>query len=124
MLSNSVTNLSVFLAARCEVGRPNVLVEDGQIIEEAGLRLQVIHTPGHTPGGISLYSEIDGVLFTGDALFNESIGRTDFPGGDHAELLASIQKSLLVLPEQTQVYPGHGPGTTIGWEKRHNPFLK
>ena len=124
MLSNSVTNLSVFLVTRCEVGQPNVLVEDGQIIEEAGLRLQVIHTPGHTPGGISLYSEIDGVLFTGDALFNESIGRTDFPGGNHAELVMGIQKRLLVLPEQTQVYPGHGPGTTIGWEKRHNPFLK
>jgi hydroxyacylglutathione hydrolase len=124
MLSDSVVNLSVFLAAPCEIDQPNTLVEDGQVIEEAGLRLQVIHTPGHTPGGISLYSKIDDVLFTGDALFNESIGRSDFPGGDPAELVSSIRKRLLVLPEQTRVYPGHGSETTIAWERRHNPFLR
>jgi len=124
MLSDPVANLSAFMAAPCEVGQPNALVDDGQIIEEAGLRLRVIHTPGHTPGGMSLYSEMDDVLFTGDTLFNESIGRTDFPGGDHAELVAGIRQNLLVLPEQTQVYPGHGPATTIGWERCHNPFLK
>jgi len=124
MLSDSRANLSALFSDPCRIGQPDVLLEDGQIIEEAGLRLQVICTPGHTPGGISLYSSADGVVFTGDALFAGSVGRTDFPGGNHKQLVAAIQQRLLVLPEQTQVYPGHGPGTTIGWENLNNPFLK
>ncbi len=124
MLTDPVKNLSAFLGAPCEVSRSAVPVEDGGSIEEGGLRLKVIHTPGHTPGGMSLYHEIDGVLFTGDALFQGSIGRTDFPGGRHAELVTGIRKRLLVLPEETRVFPGHGPETSIGLEKRHNPFRK
>ena len=124
MLSDPRANLSALFSVPCEIGRPDVLVEDGQIIEEADLRLQVIHTPGHTPGGISLYCRADGVVFTGDALFAGSVGRTDFPGGDHEQLITAIDQKLMALPEETQVLPGHGPGTTIGWERGHNPFLK
>jgi len=83
--------------------------------------LRVLHTPGHTPGGISLLG--DGVVFTGDTLFAQGVGRTDFPGGSADDLFASIREQLLTLPEATVVYPGHGPRTTIGDEKRLNPFL-
>ena len=100
-----------------------MLLEEGDEISFGGKALKVIHTPGHSPGSISLYGEDDGVLFCGDVLFNGSIGRSDFPGGDPRTLLQSIRKKLLTLPEDTVVYPGHGPETTIGLEKRHNPFL-
>jgi glyoxylase-like metal-dependent hydrolase (beta-lactamase superfamily II) len=83
--------------------------------------LRVLHTPGHTPGSISLLG--DGVVFTGDTLFAQGVGRTDFPGGSADDLFASIREQLLTLPEATVVYPGHGPRTTIGDEKRLNPFL-
>ena len=84
-------------------------------------RLTVLHTPGHTPGGISLVG--DGVVFTGDTLFAQGVGRSDLPGGSFDDLLASIREQLLTLPDATIVYPGHGPQTTIGDEKRLNPFL-
>ncbi len=86
------------------------------------LSLQVIHTPGHSPGGICLY--VDDCLLVGDTLFAGSIGRTDLPGGDHQLLIAGIKEKLLPLPETTRVCPGHGPMTTIGEEKQHNPFLR
>ena len=85
------------------------------------LSLQVIHTPGHSPGGICLY--VDDCLLVGDTLFAGSIGRTDLPGGDHQLLIAGIKEKLLPLPETTRVCPGHGPMTTIGEEKQYNPFL-
>ena len=95
---------------------------DGKEILSVGeLSLQVIHTPGHSPGGICLY--VDDCLLVGDTLFAGSIGRTDLPGGDHQLLISGIKEKLLVLPEATRVYPGHGPMTTIGQEKLHNPFL-
>jgi glyoxylase-like metal-dependent hydrolase (beta-lactamase superfamily II) len=81
----------------------------------------VIHTPGHTPGGICLLGE--GVLFTGDTLFNMSVGRSDFPGGSHRQLIGSIKDKLIPLDDDTKVYPGHGPASTIGAERRGNPFL-
>jgi glyoxylase-like metal-dependent hydrolase (beta-lactamase superfamily II) len=81
----------------------------------------VIHTPGHTPGGICLLG--DGLVFTGDTLFNMGIGRTDLPGGDTHLIVASIHDKLLSLPDETVVYPGHGPSSTIGDERRDNPFL-
>lgn len=86
------------------------------------LKCDVLETPGHTPGGVSLYFPQQNCVFTGDALFCRSIGRTDFPGGDHARLLASINETLFALPDAVAVYPGHGPSTTIGAEKRENPF--
>jgi glyoxylase-like metal-dependent hydrolase (beta-lactamase superfamily II) len=100
---------------------PDRTVDDGDTIAFGGIALQVIHTPGHTPGGISLLA--DGHLFAGDTLFAGSVGRTDFPGGSFETLKASIQKKLFALPEATAVFTGHGPETTIGAEKRHNPFV-
>ncbi|MGM0432523.1 MAG: MBL fold metallo-hydrolase [Spirochaetota bacterium] len=86
--------------------------------------LTVLHVPGHSPGSAAFYSQEDRVLFSGDALFRESIGRTDLPGGNHKELLQSISSKLFLLPEETQVYPGHGNSTDIKHEKFYNPFFR
>ena len=99
------------------------LVEEGDVIEAAGIKLEVFHTPGHTQGGISLYSKDEKILFSGDTLFAGSVGRTDMPGGNMGQLIEGIKEKLLPLPEETLVYPGHGPATTIGQEKVSNPFL-
>lgn len=97
------------------------LLEDGDVISVGRLNFTVIHTPGHTPGGICLLG--DGVVFTGDTLFWGSIGRGDFPGGSHEQLIDSIKSRLMVLDDGIKVYPGHGPETTIGAERRGNPFI-
>ncbi|MCG6892850.1 MAG: MBL fold metallo-hydrolase [Desulfobacteraceae bacterium] len=97
-------------------------VEDGDEISVGNITFRVLHTPGHTPGGISLYA--DGVVFVGDALFAGSIGRTDFPGGDYGTLINAIQNKLFTLPDDTVVYAGHMGTTTIGREKRTNPFAR
>lgn len=99
---------------------PDLMVKDGDEIKFGEITLKVIHTPGHSPGGISLYS--DGIVFVGDTLFAGSIGRTDFPGGDFETLIASIRKKLFVLGDDVRVLAGHGPETTIGAEKKYNPF--
>jgi glyoxylase-like metal-dependent hydrolase (beta-lactamase superfamily II) len=83
----------------------------------------ILFTPGHSPGSLSFYSAANGFVISGDALFNGSIGRTDLPGGNYDQLIQSIKSQLLTLPEDTLVYSGHGPVTTIGAEKKHNPFL-
>jgi hydroxyacylglutathione hydrolase len=101
---------------------PDRLLQDGDIITVGDLQFRVLHTPGHSPGGICLVGY--GVVFSGDALFNMSIGRTDGPGGDYNLLISNIRNKLLVLPEHTVVLPGHGPKTTIGRERRGNPFLQ
>jgi len=124
MLASAEQNLSHLAGRNLTVGQADTLLEEGDPIEAAGIRLEVLHTPGHTPGGISLLSRAEGAVFTGDALFAESIGRTDFPGGDHRQLVSAIRNKLLALPDETRVYPGHGPSTTIGWERRHNPYLR
>lgn len=98
-------------------------LHDGDVIKVGEGELEVIHVPGHSPGSIALYDREDGFLISGDALFNGSIGRADLPGGDMAQLIDAIKSRLMVLPEDTLVYPGHGPATTIGREKRSNPFL-
>ncbi len=97
-------------------------IVDGDIISFGKVALKVIHTPGHSPGGVSLYA--GGHVFVGDTLFAGSIGRTDFPGGDYNTLISSIQKRLFPLGDDTRVYCGHGPQTTIGQEKRFNPFVR
>lgn len=100
---------------------PDRLLQDGDSLDVGELHLKVLHTPGHTSGGICLVGE--GVVFSGDTLFNFSIGRTDLPGGSYRQLIESINTKLMVLPDDTVVYPGHGPETTIGAERTGNPFL-
>lgn len=100
---------------------PENYVEDGDVIEVAGVRLTAITTPGHTPGSVSYYTE--GMLFSGDTLFRGSIGRTDLPGGDYNQEMESICNKLLTLPEETIVLPGHMEQTVIKFEKEHNPFV-
>lgn len=104
------------------VSHIDIFLEDGMKIGEGGLKCRVIHTPGHTPGSVSLY--FSDKLFTGDALFRDGIGRTDLWGGSYEVLMNSIREKLLRLDDATEVYPGHGPATTIGREKRENPFLQ
>jgi hydroxyacylglutathione hydrolase len=101
--------------------KPDRLLKDGDIIEIGDLSFTVLHTPGHSSGGISIYGH--GVVFAGDTLFNFGIGRTDFPGCSHQKLMDSIHDKLMTLPDETIVLPGHGPRTTIATERRYNPFL-
>ncbi|MFA5629625.1 MAG: MBL fold metallo-hydrolase [Dehalococcoidales bacterium] len=105
------------------VNTPDILLSEGDILKIGELEFTVIHTPGHSRGSVCLLGE--GVLFSGDTLFNGSIGRTDLPrtGGDYNTIIKSIQTKLLTLDDETIVYPGHGPQTTIGAERRGNPFL-
>jgi len=103
---------------------PDLELQDGEILEIGKLRFQVLWTPGHTPGHISLYEAQAGVVLDGDVLFARGIGRTDLPGGDYETLMRSIREKLLALPDETRVYPGHGPPTTIGEERAANPFLE
>src|SRR5690606_26658573 len=103
---------------------PSGFLKEGDIVELDELSLQVLFTPGHSPASICLYNAHDGWLIGGDVLFRESIGRTDLPGGDMTTLLESIRTKLFTLPPDTVVYPGHGPSTTIGYEKMFNPFLQ
>lgn len=102
--------------------KPDRLLRDGDTIKVGNLRFIVLHTPGHTAGGISLAGH--GVVFTGDTLFNGGIGRFDFPGMSYGWLMDSICQKLMTLPDETKVYPGHGPATTIGYEQEHNTFIQ
>lgn len=101
----------------------DVPLKEGDNIEIGDDRLEVIHTPGHTPGGICLYSPSSGFLIAGDTLFKGSVGRTDLPGGNFKQLVDAIKRKLFVLPDKVTVFPGHGPYTTILDEKVSNPFL-
>ena len=98
-------------------------LEHGETLSLLGLEIQVLHTPGHSPGSISFYLPALAKVISGDALFRGSIGRTDLPGGNFDQLIRAIESQLLTLPEETAVFPGHGPSTSIGLEKRTNPFL-
>lgn len=100
-----------------------VYLEAGDIVNVGEGSLKVIHVPGHSPGSIALYDEHDRFVITGDALFAGSIGRTDLPGGSHSSLIEAISSRLFTLPDDITVYPGHGPTTTIGSEKRFNPYF-
>ncbi len=102
---------------------PDAALADGDVVEAGGVQLTVIHTPGHTQGSVSFYCREAGALFSGDTLFQGSIGRTDLPGGDYAQEMQSIVQRLLVLPEETVVLPGHMRQTTIGRERQTNPFV-
>ena len=103
---------------------PKKFLEEGEELEFGGVRLKVLFTPGHSPASICFYNATNGWVIGGDVLFYESIGRTDLPGGNYETLINSIRQQLFTLPDQTIVYPGHGPQTTIGYERMFNPFLK
>lgn len=102
---------------------PGLLVREGDTLLIGRLTFQVRHAPGHSPGHIMLYEAEEGVLFDGDVLFYRGIGRSDLPGGSHAVLMRSIHEKVLTLPDETVVYSGHGPATTVGEERRLNPWL-
>lgn len=121
MLTNPALNLSSWIGEPLEFKSAERLLDDGEQIKVGSLLLEVLHTPGHTPGGICL--SVGNQLFTGDTLFAQLIGRSDFPGGSHSTLIKSIKEKLMILPDETTVYPGHGPKSNIGYEKKHNPFL-
>lgn len=122
MLTDGKKNLSSYFGPGLVQKKADVLLQDGQELIVGNQRLKVISTPGHSPGGVCFLCT-EG-LFSGDTLFAGSIGRTDFPGGSLDQLLAGVKQKLLVLPEETRVFPGHGEETSIGEEKRDNPFLR
>jgi glyoxylase-like metal-dependent hydrolase (beta-lactamase superfamily II) len=113
---------NIFGMAVQEIPEVTEFINEGDVLEFGNIKPIIIHTPGHSPGGVSI--KIDNNVFVGDCLFLDSIGRTDLPGGDYQQLIQSIREKLLTLPDLTIVYPGHGPSTTIGRERLHNPFLQ
>lgn len=121
LLAQSERHAELFGLSVVPSPAPTRTLAGGEELSVGELRIQIIHTPGHSPGGICLL--VEGHLFAGDTLFAGSIGRTDLAGGNHEQLLAAIREQLLVLPEATVVHPGHGPDTSIGREKRNNPFV-
>jgi glyoxylase-like metal-dependent hydrolase (beta-lactamase superfamily II) len=127
ILSDWQSNLSFLVGVKPAAGdcpRADFTLEDSSIVEQAGIKLEVLHTPGHTPGGICLYVRKEQTVFVGDTLFADSVGRTDMPGGSMTQLLRSIKEKLLTLPDETVVYPGHGPKTTISRERTYNQYLQ
>ncbi|MFP4056123.1 MAG: MBL fold metallo-hydrolase [Candidatus Brocadiia bacterium] len=127
MLGDAQASLAALVGLPFQPCRADRLLAHGDELVLGPLTIEVLHTPGHTPGGVSLLvraSEGPAVVFSGDTLFAGGLGRTDFPGGSMPQLLGSIRERLLVLPDDTVVYPGHGEATTVGEERRTNPFLR
>ncbi|GAG91234.1 unnamed protein product, partial [marine sediment metagenome] len=122
LLSSPVKNLAIFLGRMTKSPPADRLLKGGEIISLGKLKLKVIHTPGHTRGSISLL--VNNTLFTGDTLLRNSIGRTDLPGASEKMLVQCIKEKLLPLGDEVKIYPGHGEESTIGQEKRNNPFLQ
>ena len=102
--------------------KPDIWIKDGDELDIGSIHVKFISTPGHTPGGMCVYVEKEGTLFSGDTLFFCSVGRSDLPGGDTSALMDSIHSKLFILPDEVKVYPGHMGASTIGYEKRNNPF--
>lgn len=123
-LSEPELNLSAAMGVPITAPTPDRLLEGGESLELGALTWRVLHTPGHSPGGITLVNDRIGVAFVGDTLFAGSIGRHDFPNADFETLANSIRTKLYQLPDDTRVLPGHGPDTTIAREKRSNPFVR
>lgn len=121
-LEDSRVNLTA-LFGMAKVFHADVFVKDEEVLELIGCRIKVLFTPGHTPGGCCYYFPDQRILFSGDTLFCESVGRTDFPGGSSSALIRSIREKLLVLSDDIKVYPGHMSQTSIGTEKMYNPFI-
>ena len=122
LLASPARNLSNAYGMSLKV-TADVLHNDGDILELAGLKIKAIHTPGHTAGGTCYYFPYQNVVFSGDTLFCTSVGRTDFPKGSAAQIIRSIKEKLLPLPDETTVYTGHNDITTIGAERMYNPYL-
>ncbi|NLU49314.1 MAG: MBL fold metallo-hydrolase [Syntrophomonadaceae bacterium] len=122
MLTNPASNFSMFMGRNITSPGADEFLRDGDIIKIGNtVELEVIHTPGHSRGGVCL--KTDNMIFAGDTLFAGSIGRTDFPGGSYKTLIESIKEKILCYDDDVVVYPGHGPATTVGFERKHNPFL-
>ncbi len=124
MLTKPISNLSMLAGKMFKTEPADFLIDEPSTIELADIRLNVLNTPGHTQGGICLYSKDSSLVFVGDTLFADSVGRTDFPGGNFTQLINSIRQKLCTLPDETIVYTGHGPVTTMAREKAHNQYLK
>lgn len=122
VLVNPQINVSTMMGAYLSM-KADELFSDGDVLELAGMKLKVISTPGHTIGSVCFYMEEEKVLISGDTLFEASVGRSDFPTGSSRQLIESIKTRLFVLPDDTDVFPGHGGTTTIAYEKAHNPFI-
>jgi glyoxylase-like metal-dependent hydrolase (beta-lactamase superfamily II) len=122
MLVNPASNFSLLMGSKVTSPAADQFMNDGDVIKIGNtVELEVIHTPGHSPGGVCLKS--GDIIFVGDTLFQGSIGRTDFPGGSYNQLIKNIKERLLCYDDEVVCYPGHGPATTIGFERQHNPFL-
>lgn len=121
-LENPMYNVSGMIG-KTQKYEADIFVKDNDVLELAGFSLKVLHTPGHTPGGVSYYAEEQKLVFSGDALFCQSIGRTDFPNGSTSQLIRSVSEKLLTLPDDVQVLPGHEQLTTVGFEKQYNPYF-
>lgn len=123
-LADPLLNLSALAGRPVTTPGPDRELADGDVLTLSGTRWTVLHTPGHSPGGVSFYHEGSGAAIVGDSLMAGSIGRTDFPGGDFGTLSRSIREKLYTLPPTTRVFPGHGPSTTIGEERATNPYVR
>ena len=123
MLTDASKNLSADFAMNYVSPSADIALNGGEILEVGDLKLEILLTPGHTPGGISIFIEKEKVVFTGDALFRNSIGRTDLPSSSGSDLIKAIKKKLMVLDSDVAVYPGHGADSTIGYERKSNSFL-
>lgn len=123
MLDTCVSQAEAFGLTSCtEVPEPDYLFEEGKAVQAGTLTFRILHTPGHSPGGVVIICGSE--AFCGDTIFCGSVGRTDFPGGDHSKLMDSIRRKVYMLPDEMALYPGHGPSTLVGSEKRSNPFVR
>lgn len=122
MLTDPKKNLSAYIGHNLVLQPADQLVADGDTLKVGQLELEILNIPGHSRGGICI--KVEDVVFSGDTLFARSIGRSDFPGGNHNDLIRGIKTKLLTLPGNTRVYPGHGPDTLVEYEQNHNPFLR
>lgn len=122
MLTNPKSNLSSFIGEDLSFKKAEFVLESDCQLNLASFKIDVYHTPGHTRGGCCF--KLENKVFCGDTIFAESIGRTDLPGGSYSQILKSIKEKILVLDDQVELFPGHGTSTSVGWERRMNPFLK
>jgi glyoxylase-like metal-dependent hydrolase (beta-lactamase superfamily II) len=127
MLKSSLRNLSLFFGRRVRSPKADRILQEGDTVSIEGCSLKVFHVPGHTKGGIALLHQAEhndpAIIFTGDTLFAGGLGRTDFPSGNQNRLVQAIKEKIMTLPDETIIYPGHGPPTTVGEERANNPFL-